>query len=207
MAQNSSRDRLNHLLELAAEGPAGRAALLGDLADLLLDWPQDYAQAMRAPFEALLEKTAREADAAARAALAERIAADGALPTDLLNEIFFDASREARARILKRNAALDGEAAPLGVDSHALVAAARRALNGGFARIFAEALSLPRATAERILADPECLAIACKGAGLDRAAYSAIALLSAGALADFEAIPEAGARRLSQFWQTRTQGP
>ncbi|MEI9932846.1 MAG: hypothetical protein WDM89_20495 [Rhizomicrobium sp.] len=62
MAQ-TPRERLNYLVELAAQGSAGRAALLNELADLLLDWPKDWAQAMRTPFEALLEKTAREVDA------------------------------------------------------------------------------------------------------------------------------------------------
>src|SRR5665213_3107196 len=72
MAQ-APRERLNHLLELAAQGPAGRAALLGELADLLLDWPADYALAMRAPFEALFEKTAREVDAQTRVDVARRL--------------------------------------------------------------------------------------------------------------------------------------
>jgi hypothetical protein len=204
MPHASSRERLAHLLDLAASGAEGRAALLGDLADLLLDWPEDYAQAMRGPFEALLEKTAREADAATRAALAGRLVGHSEFPVALLNEFFLDASGDVRARILKRNAALDeGQGEAFRADAPALVAAARKTMNGAFAETFAGALSLPHEIARRILADAECTAVACKGAGLDRAAYSAIALLSGAGLAAYDAVPQAAAARLTSFWQDR----
>jgi hypothetical protein len=209
MAQ-APRERLNHLLELAAQGPAGRAALLGDLADLLLDWPADYALAMRAPFEALFEKTAREADSAARANVAARLEGHEDLPVSVLNEFFFDAPDELRTRILARNEALDADGMEPGhVDTPGLVEAART-MNGAFVDVFASTLSLPLSIAQEILTDAsgQSLAIACKGAGLDRAAFSAIALLTAGRtdaarLRHFDAIPTTGAERLLDFWRGR----
>jgi hypothetical protein len=202
---NSSRERLNLLLALAAQGRDGRAALLDELAALLMDWPADYAQAMRGPFEALFEKTARDAAPELRTALAERLADHDELPVALLNEFFLDASPASRARILKRNEALDepdGQA-PRKADACALVAAARRTLNGTFVQAFAEFLSLPPTLAPAILADPQALAIACKGSGIDRAAYSAVALLNGRELAEYENIPLSGAERLADFWRKR----
>ncbi len=205
------KERLSHLLELAGQGPAARAALLGELADLLLDWPCDYAQAMRAPFEALLEKVAREVDAPARAALAERLAGHDEIPVALLNELFLEAPKEFRARILARNAALGADTPRETADGRALVAAARTTVNGAFADTFAAMLALPRATASDILHDEtgQSLAVACKGAGLDRAAFSAIALISAGSadaagrLGAYDDIPSAAAERLTRFWRAR----
>jgi len=207
-AAPSSRERLGRLLELAAGGAEARAALLDDLADLLLDWPLDYAQAMRAPFEALLEKTAREADGPTRARLAARLAGHEELPVALLNEFFLDAQDAMRANILKRNEAMDDAMpAPLRADAAGLVAAARKTMNGAFAETFASSLSLPADIARRVLGDSQAAAIACKSAGLDRAAYSAIALLTGTdpmRLAEYDDIPQAGAERLVQFWRERT---
>ncbi|MBV9992571.1 MAG: hypothetical protein JOZ72_14930 [Alphaproteobacteria bacterium] len=207
----SSRERLNHLLDLAAQGPEGRTALLGELAGLLVDWPADYAQAMRAPFEALFEKTARETDRFGRAAVAPTLSGHDELPVALLNEFFLDAPASLRAEILKRNDALDADAtepAPARADGEALVGAARRTVNGAFAEVFARALSLRRPLAQAILDDAsgEALAVACKGAGLDRAAYSAVALMAGcppSQLAGYDAIPDAAAGRLTRFWQER----
>jgi hypothetical protein len=206
-AAPSSRERLGRLLELAAGGADARAALLDQLADLLFDWPADYAQAMRAPFEALFEKTAREADAATRAVLAARLADHAELPVALLNEFFLDAAEPMRADILRRNDARDDAMPqPLRADAAGLVAAARRTMNGAFAEIFASALSLPSPMARAILRDGQAAAIACRSAGLDRAAYSAIALLTGSdpaCLAQYDDIPQAGAERLVEFWRTR----
>jgi hypothetical protein len=207
MAQ-TSRERLNHLLELAAQGPTGRAALLGELADLLLDWPADYAIAMRAPFEALFEKTAREADAPSRAAIAARLDGHEELPVSLLNEFYFDAPDELRARILARNEALESEDRAAGeIDGAALVEAART-LNGAFKDRFAHMLALHDTVARAILGDAsgQSLAVACKGAGLDRAAFSAIVLLTShdpARLSHFDAVPQAGAERMLDFWRGR----
>ena len=211
MAQ-APRERLNHLLDLAAQGPAGHAALLNELADLLMDWPSDYARAMRAPFEALLEKTAREVDAPARAALAARFEGHEELPVSLLNEFFLDAPQELRARILALNDVMEvDDAEPVAVDTSQLVEAARR-LNGTFGPAFARLLSLPESTAAEILGDAsgQSLAVVCKGCGLDRATFSAIALLAArdgnaaARLAAFDQVPQTAAERLTGFWRTRS---
>jgi hypothetical protein len=210
MAQ-APRERLNHLLELAAQGPAGRGALLCELTDLLLDWPADYALAMRGTFEALLEKTAREADAQARAAVARRLSGHEDLPVAILNEFFLEAPCDLRSRILVLNEVLASDVAPsVSADGPALVEAARTTMNGAFAGVFAAKLSLPEDTAREILNDctGQSLAVACKGAGLDRATFSAIALLTADApdparLRHFDAVPEAGAARMMEFWRGR----
>jgi hypothetical protein len=205
MAQ-SSRDRLKRLLELAAQGEDGRAALLDELASLLTEWPADYAQAMRGPFEALFEKTAREAGPATRAALAARLAGHDELPVALLNEFFLDADAATRAHILRRNEALDedGDAAAPPADGPALVERARRTMNGTFVEIFADALALPRSLAKAIFGDSQAVAIACRGAGLDRASYSAIALITgAAAPGDYDAAPREAAARLTRFWRER----
>ena len=209
MAQ-TPRERLNKLLELAAKGPAGRTALLSELADLLLDWPANYAQAMRGPFEALFEKTAREADGLTRARLAARLEGHEELAVSILNEFYFDAPSGLRIRILSRNEAIDSDARECRrVDGPALVEAART-MNGAFAAQFAATLSLPGTIAKEILTDEsgQSLAVACKGAGLDRAAFSAIALLTAPELgcerlSHFDAVPQAGAERLLDFWRGR----
>ena len=54
--------RLAHLLELADKGPALRAALAEEVAELLIDWPSDCPQEMRGVCEALLANAAREVD-------------------------------------------------------------------------------------------------------------------------------------------------
>jgi hypothetical protein len=212
MAQ-APRERLNHLLELAAQGPAGRAALLGDLADLLLDWPADWARAMRAPFETLLEKTAREVDARTRTDVARRLEGHDELPVTVLNEFFLEAPQGMRARILALNDVMDADAGgAVTVDAAQLIDAART-MNGTFAAAFAKLLSLPDATAKDILGDPsgESLAVACKGAGLDRATFSAIAVLAArggdvaARLSAFDQVPQTAAERLTGFWRTRRQ--
>jgi Uncharacterised protein conserved in bacteria (DUF2336) len=210
MAQ-APRERLNHLLELAAQGPAGRAALMNDLADLLLDWPSDWARAMRAPFEALLEKTSREVDAPTRSALAKRLEGHEELPVSLLNEFFLEAPQALRARILALNDVMDADTfEPVSVDAAQLVETART-LNGTFPLAFAKLLSLPADTAENIIGDAsgQSLAVACKGSGLDRAAFSALAVLTArggnasARLAAFDQVPQCAAERLALFWRNR----
>src|SRR3954463_13819459 len=62
-------DKLSHLLALADQGPALRAALAEEVADLLSAWPRDYPQSMRDICEALLVKAARDLDAPTRARL------------------------------------------------------------------------------------------------------------------------------------------
>jgi len=210
MAQ-TPRERLNHLLALAAQGPAGRAALLNDLADLLLDWPADYALAMRAPFEALFEKTAREVDAATRVSVASRLDGHAELPVSLLNEFFLDAPCTLRARILAMNDVLESEPGNSAKIDAATIVDAARTLNGAFPERFADLLALPRIAVQDILNDAsgQSLAVACRGAGLDRATFSAIALLTshgantAERLSAYDQVPQAAAERLTEFWRTR----
>src|SRR5215469_15351051 len=99
------KERLSHLLELAAQGAGERAALAGEVADLLLDWPASYPPGMRATFDALLEKIVREIDLAARADLAPRFADRADVSLALLNEFFLCAPGAMRRAILTRNEA------------------------------------------------------------------------------------------------------
>ena len=55
----AASQKLSHLLQLADQGPALRAALAEEVAELLAAWPSDYPQSMRLVCEALLAK-ARE---------------------------------------------------------------------------------------------------------------------------------------------------
>ena len=184
-----------------------------ELADLLLDWPADYAQAMRAPFEALFEKTAREADERRVPGSHSALKGTTNFPSrSSTNSISMRpaACAPASCRGTRRWTARRGNARS--VDGPALVEAART-MNGAFAARFASTLSLPGAIAREILTDAsgQSLAVACKGAGLDRAAFSAIALLTAPELGcerlcHFDAVPQTGAERLLDFWRGRQGG-
>ena len=137
------KERLSHLLELAAQGPEQRAALAGEVADLLLDWPVQYPAAMRATFEALLEKIAREMEFTARGQLAARFAGRSDAPLPLLNEFFLAAPAEMKDAILMRNEAAD-EVAFATIDADALLAAARTREN------FSAALANAAGVADRL---------------------------------------------------------
>jgi hypothetical protein len=210
-----AHERLVHLADLAArQAPEDRARLIGELAELLLDWPEDYPLAMRAPFDALLAKLAPEADAPARADLARRFAALPDAPVILLNELFFDAAPEVKAQILRRNA-LALETPPQPAADHngheaALVAAARDRRHDDLAAEFARALGVGPPMAERILSEAtgDALAAACKGAHLKRATFSALALLFAPQSAEsearlkaYDAVPQDAAENLVRFWR------
>jgi hypothetical protein len=209
----TANERLCHLLELAEKGPAQRTALVGELADLLLDWPCDCPDAMRVPVVALLEKTVRETDDGTRAKLAARLGGHGELPLELVNEFYLSAPARVRHEILMRNE-LAGEAdvvAPM-PSAALLIAAARDARVGDFAERFGAAFTIAPRTAEAILCDAsgEALAVLCKGAHLDRATFSAVALLqgapadnTAARLGTFDAVPQHAAERLIRTWQIR----
>jgi hypothetical protein len=166
-----SNPRLAHLLELADKGPALRAALAEEVAALLVEWPSDCPEAMRPVFENLLAKTAREVDADVRARL----------------RVQLFSHRELAARVLPKET---NPEAPL-------IEAARH--GGDIAAPLAEALGLDAFNTGEILkeATGEALAIACKGAGLSRLAYSTLALL---------ALPQGGdaASRLGVYDQIAT---
>jgi uncharacterized protein (DUF2336 family) len=214
---SDARQRLTHLIELATtDAPENRRALAVELCDLLLDWPAHYPAAMREPFEALLEKIVRLIDADTRRALAERLGAREETPLPLLNEFYFDAPSETRDAIVLRNALLEDGTQPElpRANEKEIVAAARSRTNGEFTRAFANLLGIEAGTAERILLDSSgrSLAIACKGAHMNRATFSALALLTEVAngdsdtrerLASFDSVPLTAAERLLVHWRTR----
>ena len=137
--------RLSHLLQLADQGPALRAALAEEVVELLLDWPSDYPDSMRNICEALLAKAARDVDAATCARLRQRLASHPTarlLPPESTGGMLVAAARRGDTQALARN---------LGVDADA---------------------------AQQLLHDEAALAVACKSAHIDRAAFSALIVLT-----------------------------
>ncbi len=146
----AASQKLSHLLQLADQGPALRAALAEEVADLLINWPGDYPDSMRGICETLLAKAVRDVDADTRARLRVQLYADP----------------ELSHRVLPRESVAQN-----------LVAAAR---NGGLPAVLADSLGVEPGMAQQILDDETgaALAVACKGAQIDRAAFSALALLT-----------------------------
>ena len=147
----SGTQRLINLLELASQGPAMRAALAEEVAELLIDWPADCPTEMRANCEALLARAAREVDDDTQARLRIRLYGDPALASRVL-------PREPQDRVLVE---------------------AARAGQAVAARI-ARALGIGEKLACEILCDESghALAVACKALGLNRAAFSSLAMLA-----------------------------
>jgi len=175
--------KLSHLLQLADQGPALRAALAEEVAELLTDWPAAYPDSMKGVCEALLAKAARDVDTSTRARLRVQLYCDP----------------ELSARVL-----------PCQSTSQIVIQAAR----GGedVAVLLATSLEVDVAIARQILNDETgaALAVACKGAHIDRAAFSALALLShpsqecrqAFAMLDaFDDVPSGEATRVLRGWR------
>lgn len=208
----TAKERLSHLLELAAKGAAQRAVLAGELAELLLDWPVQYPPAMRASFEALLEKIAREVDAAGRRDVARRFGRVGDASLSLLNELFLAAPDAMQHEILKRNDA-HASRSMAGIEGKVLLAQARS--RGDFTAALSRAAAIPRSIAEEILGDRSCraLAVVAKGGRLERSLFSAIAVLTIpspdnfAALSVFESVPANGAANLLAFWRAKLAAP
>jgi hypothetical protein len=219
-----ARERLQRLIELAGENtPEKHRALAFELCDLLFDWPGRYPAAMREPFEALLEKVLRRLDGTTRRMIAARLATHAETAITLLNEFYLDMPAEARVGILARNANF-AEIAPQ-EDGHAddapLIDAARHTRGNELAAAFAHFLGVPAVTAQRILEDSSgnALAVACKGARVRRATFSALALLTLpeirsnptvrhARLSAFDDIPQGGADTMLDFWRRAHQdGP
>lgn len=205
----SAKERLSHLLELAAQGPEQRAALAGEVADLLIDWPPQYPPAMRATFAALLEKIVREVDAPARASLARRCEGAANLPLTLQSEFFLAASPAMQDAILAANDAA-GTAPRVVLNAEALLAASR--VSKDFAGALASIAGLPQGVTRAIVRDARALATLCKGAGIRRAAFSAMAILTGpvrtvhenfAMLTVFDRVPANGAAHLIAFWQAQ----
>jgi hypothetical protein len=209
------KERLSHLLELAAHGAGERAALAGEVADLLLDWPVQYPDAMRATFTALLEKIVREMGIACPPELAARFAGREDFPLSLFNAFFFAAPPAMKDEILARNDAL-APADFAGVDADALLRASRT--SRAFAEELARIAELPDAVAAALLSDPSGhgLGVLARATGINRATFSAMAILAGPArsvhenfamLAVFDAIPENGARHLAAGWRSPRETP
>lgn len=181
----SASQKLAQLLKLADQGPVMRAALAEEVAELLVNWPADYPDSMKSMCEALLAKAAREVDPATRARLRVQLYADP----------------ELSARVLPRESA-----------SQKVIAAARSGDNDGVVATLCESLGVDDRMARQILDDETgaALAIACKGANLDRAAFSALALLvrpgrdraHAFAVLDaYDTVPMSEATRVLRGWR------
>jgi hypothetical protein len=208
------KERLCHLLELAAQGPEQRAALAGEVAGMLLDWPTQYPLAMRATFEALLEKIAREMDLPSRVELAARFESRSDARLALLNELFLAASAEMKDATLARNDALAVVAA-IEVDGNAVLCAART--QEDFSLHLARLIGVPRAIAAQIVGDKSgrALAVVCRAANISRATFSAIAVLSGppctaheslSVLSVYDKVPANGSVHLLAFWRARGDG-
>jgi hypothetical protein len=184
----SGTQRLAHLLALADQGPAMRAALAEEVAELLTDWPADCPAEMRAPCEALLERAAREVDDDTRARLRHRLD-----------------DRALAARILSNE--------NLG---RALVEAARSGEE--VASLLSRTLGLSESGVLEVLCDEsgQALAVAAKALGLTRAAFSSLVLLScpigdsdlnARRLNAFDRISAEDASRALRHWQGKAPVP
>jgi hypothetical protein len=217
---STARERLTHLVELASQSaPEKQRALATEVCDLLIDWPADYSSAMRAPFEALLERVARGVDRATRRQLATRLAAYSDTPLPLLNGFFFDLPLDQRTAILARNdeaGEVPGETGPHGDAETSLVDVLRESDRVDAAIALAEFLRIDSATAGNILDDrsAESLAVACKGAHLARTTFSVMAMLAGSPdaldasltrLGQIDAVPQAGAERLLAYWRTHRE--
>jgi len=182
----SAPQRLTHLLELADKGPALRAALAEEVAELLIDWPADCPEDMRASCEALLAQAGREVDADTRARLRVRLYADPQLA----------------ARVLPRDS------------GRGMIEGLRG--GGDITIVLADSTGLSKSRIAQILADDsgEALALACKGAGLDRAVFSTLAMLAGTAqntkeayarLDKFDAVLVRDAVRQLRAWRNEVQ--
>ena len=175
--------KLSHLLQLADQGPTLRAALAEEVAELLTNWPADYPDSMRGACEALLAKAARDVDAATRARL----------------RVQLYSNPELADRVLPRESA-----------TQSLIETVRQ--GGDVAGVLAGVLGLDNKMAAQILDDETgaALAVACKGASLDRAAFSALALLTRpgrdrahtyAVLDSFDNVPTSEATRVLRGWR------
>jgi hypothetical protein len=215
MTMTDARERLTRLIELASENaPEKQAALAFELCDLLVDWPPRYPQVMREPFEALLEKVLRRLDETTRRLIATRLSQHSETAVALLNECYFDVPTKARSLILERNREPDVDD-DVAVDATAearLVEAVRRVGAAELAGQFARFLGVSSTMAQSILDDTsgDALAVACRGAKVGRATYSALVVFArrnASAevlyerLSVFDTIPENGARSMLGHWR------
>lgn len=205
---STAKEKLQHFLTLAYQGPAKAGQLAFELADFVDSWPDDAPASMREPVLTLLDLSLRDADEETRFRLASRLGGRRELPLSLVNEFYLSAPGPVRHAILERNET-EGDASPAAVrDPDELLYAARGEHAASFTRSFADALRVPLYTAAGILADAsgEALAVACRGAHVDRPHFSAMAVLklASGAdvlLAAYDAPPQHACESLTGFWQ------
>lgn len=200
----AAKEQLGHLLVLVAE--RRWTQLSCELADLILSWPEDGPEAMREPMLALFETALREADNQTQAELAPRFAGRSDIPLKILNLFYLTAPAPLRREILLRNGMEDGEPAATSPADGPLILAAARNGARDFLSAFAVGAGVPRRIAQAVLSDPsgEALAVLCCGRGLDRATFSAIALLKGPRdlpLAVFDSIAPKAAARLVHDWR------
>lgn len=200
------REHLAHLLQLAAE-PGGRRELVRELADALTAWPADYPAEARASFAALLARVEHDIAPDARRELALKLVDCADAPLSLLNEFFFEVPPGARGTILARDARMDAVATG-GIDEVALIETARSVRGPELANALAQTFSIDALTATEILQDATGIgiAIACRGGGVSRVAFSTLAVLTSRGdasvrLAAFDAVPERGAAVMLAFWR------
>ncbi len=199
-----AKERLGQLLALAAE--RRWTPLTRELCDLVLYWPTDYPPAMREPILALFETALREADAATQGEVASRLAGQTNIPLGVMNALYLAAPAAVRREILMRNE-LEGEPLEESTDSDAVLAVARKGARD-FAGALAQAAQVPRHITQAVLADPsgEALAVFCRGLKLNRAIFSAIALLRAPTqmpLEAFDTVADRAAAHLVHDWRKR----
>jgi hypothetical protein len=198
-----AKERLIQLLALAAE--RRWSPLARELCDLILYWPSDWHDAMRAPVVALFETALREADGETQTVLAGRMAGHADIPLKLMNVLYLAAPAPLRREILMRNELEGPEPEPLPVDHTAVLVAARNR-QGDFQGTLARLCGIPRRTLSLVLGDTggEPLAVLCRGLGLDRASFSAIALLRGAPdlpLAVFDTVAPKAAALLVHAWR------
>ncbi|HEY4113558.1 MAG TPA: hypothetical protein VGM17_05795 [Rhizomicrobium sp.] len=214
MSLVDSKQRLDRLIELASqEGLPARRALVGEIADLLLDWPDNYPAGMREPFEALFTRAIRDVDADTRHLMAGRLAHSEKAPLSILHGLLPDAPVAARAAIVSHYANVTDGAIRIGVNEATLLPAARTATEAELAQVLTSRFRIPDEIAARVVGDKSAflLAVLCKGTRVSRATFSALALSAAPhasaeesyrRLSAYDDVPEDGARGLLAYWRS-----
>ena len=199
---SGAKERLGQLVALAAE--RRWPPLARELCDLTLAWPSDYPEAMRPLVAALFETALRHCDDETRRELAPLVAGRRDVALCVMNVLYLDAPAPLRREILMRNE-LEGGDIHEDADADAVVMLARKGAPD-FAAALSDAVRIPYEIAHAVLSDAggEPLAVLCRGLALNRATFSAIALLRAAepmALDVFDTVPDRAAAWLVHGWR------
>ncbi len=203
----AARERLGQLLALAAE--RRWTPLARELCDLVLYWPADFPAAMRGPIMALFETALCECDGATQSELAARLTDRPDIPLRLMNVLYLSAPAPLRREILMRNELNGAAPRERTADTPAILATARQD-QGDFTAAFSTITAVPRRIVQIIFGDAsgEPLAVLCRGLGLDRATFSALALLHGNPglpLSVFDSVPDHAAACLVHGWRKRLE--